>query len=84
MKDEAPQQEANVEANAPKNEKNPKKRGRKAKAEKEDTNSMTENAPQAEGEPVMDMPIETPEANAIPEQGDEFIPIEDLPSEKVE
>ena len=84
VKDEAPQQEANVEANAPKNDKNPKKRGRKAKAEKEDTNNMTENAPQAEGEPVMEMPIETPEANAIPEQGDEFIPIEDLPSEKVE
>ena len=82
---EAPQQEANVEANAPKNDKNPKKRGRKAKAEKvENTNTAPENAPQAEGEQIMEMPIDSPEANAVQEQGDEFIPIEDLPSEKVE
>ena len=85
VKGEAPQQEANVEANAPKNDKSPKKRGRKAKAEKvENTNTAPENAPQAEGESVMEMPIESPEANVTPEQGDEFIPIEDLPSEKIE
>ncbi len=65
------------------NEKMPKKRGRKSKTEKEAMEkSVTENVA-VDSEPI-EVTNESVEKIIQPEQIDDFIPIEDLPSEKIE
>ena len=70
---------------APQNEKAPKKRNRKSKADKpESTKQLAENAIDTEKTENMKASVEMPEETLLPEQVNDFIPIEDLPSEKIE
>ena len=70
---------------APQNEKAPKKRNRKSKADKpESTKQLAEKAIDTEKTENIKASVEIPEEILLPEQVNDFIPIEDLPSEKIE
>ena len=74
-----------VEAKAPQSEKAPKKRSRKSKADKdENVKKPLEKVDEAENADNTKTSVEMPEETLMQEQVNDFIPIEDLPSDKTE